>query len=226
MNKHNRINLGMAIGGGALAAYAGFTGASWFRYGHRTTPHTDSLLQQYMEIPEVADVNEIEVKAPRKAIWEACMSLDMLQSRTIRAIFDARALLMRSPKREIELPKPLLEQARAIGWDVLDEATGREIVFGAAVKPWRGDIAVRAIPREEFAAFDEPGWAKIVWNVSITQRTKRRCVVRTETRVATTDPASRRIFRLYWAFASPFVTLIRRIGLRLVKAAAEGRNKS
>jgi hypothetical protein len=85
---------------------------------------------------------------------------------------------------------------------------------------------VRAIPREEFAAFAEPGWAKIVWNVSITQRTKRRCVVRTETRVATTDPASRRIFRLYWAFASPFVTLIRRIGLRLVKAAAEGRNKS
>ena len=48
-------------------------------------------------------------------------------------------------------------------------------------------------------------------------------VARTETRVATTDQASRTAFRRYWSLVSPGVALIRRISLRLVKAEAERR---
>lgn len=44
-----------------------------------------------------------------------------------------------------------------------------------------------------------------------------------ETRVATTDPASRARFRRYWAFFSPGIVLIRLASLPLVKRDAERR---
>jgi hypothetical protein len=50
-------------------------------------------------------------------------------------------------------------------------------------------------------------------------------VFRTVTRVRTTDPQARRMFRRYWSTFSPGILLIRREALRVVRAEAERRHR-
>ena len=54
---------------------------------------------------------------------------------------------------------------RAMGWGVLAEIPGREIVMGAVTQPWEADVVFRPLPSAEFAAFAEPGFVKIVWTL-------------------------------------------------------------
>jgi hypothetical protein len=96
-------------------------------------------------------------------------------------------------------------------------------VYGAVTRPWEGDVHFRAIPPTEFSDFREPGYARIVWSITVEPDGPAAARVRTETRVATTDAASRARFRRYWAFLSPGIILIRREALALVKHDAETR---
>ena len=62
---------------------------------------------------------------------------------------------------------------------------------------------------------------KIVWSIAADPIGPEESVARTETRVISTDAMARSKFRIYWAFLSPGIILIRRVALGLVKAAAE-----
>lgn len=93
-------------------------------------------------------------------------------------------------------------------------------------EPWRANVRFRALPPEQFAAFDEPGYAKIVWTLAAVPTGPETSVFRTETRVATTDAGSHRRFRLYWSVFSPGILLIRGRSLGLVKAEAERRYRA
>lgn len=66
---------------------------------------------------------------------------------------------------ERALPRPLLAQMRALGWGLLAELPGREIVVGAVTQPWAADVVFRALRPDEFAVFDEPGYVKIAWTL-------------------------------------------------------------
>jgi hypothetical protein len=112
---------------------------------------------------------------------------------------------------------------RAIGWGVLAEIHGREIVMGAVTQPWMADVVFRPLPPEEFAAFDEPDFVKIAWTLRADPLGAAESIFRTETRVVTTDARARAKFRRYWAFASPGIILIRWASLRPLKTEAERR---
>src|SRR2546425_934592 len=99
---------------------------------------------------------------------------------------------------------------------------GREIVVGAVTQRWMAQV-FRALPPAEFAAFDEPGYAKIVWTLRADPIAAEESLFRTETRVNTTDPKARRKFRWYWSLVSPGVALIRRLSLAPLKREAERR---
>ena len=118
---------------------------------------------------------------------------------------------------------PLLAETLELGWRILAEIPDREIVVGAVTQPWRAEVEFRGVDPDAFAAFAEPGYAKIVWTLEAEPLGPSASRFRTETRVGTTDPRSRRLFRRYWAFLSPGILLIRRESLRLVKADAERR---
>ena len=94
-------------------------------------------------------------------------------------------------------------------------------MVGAVTQPWKADVEFRGMDPEEFAAFNEPGFAKIVWTLGVEPLTEKASVFRTETRVATTDAESRSRFRRYWSVFSPGILLIRYETLRLVKREAE-----
>ena len=141
----------------------------------------------------------------------------------MRAIFRGRELLMHSAPVEERPPQSLIDECLSIGWGVLAQESGREIVVGAVTQPWKGDVKFRALPPDEFAAFREPGFAKIAWTIRAEPLGPATSRFYTETRVATTDAEARKRFRRYWTVVSPGVRLIRRETLRLVRADAERR---
>lgn len=52
---------------------------------------------------------------------------------------------------------------QALGWGVLHDDPGREVVMGAVTRPWEADVVFRALAPDAFASFAEPGYAKVVW---------------------------------------------------------------
>jgi hypothetical protein len=111
---------------------------------------------------EVTERHHVRIAAPAGITLAAATEMDLEQSPMVRAIFRAREWIMRShPAREPE-PRAFLAQMRAIGWGVLAEIPGREIVMGAVTQPWMADVVFRPLPPEEFVAFHEPDHVKIV----------------------------------------------------------------
>jgi hypothetical protein len=106
---------------------------------------------------------------------------------------------------------------------VLAEVPGREIVMGAVTKPWDANPAFRTLPPDEFAAFSEPDYVKIVWTLRADPVGAARSIFRTETRVLATDLTARARFRWYWSFFSPGISLIRWASLGPLRKEAERR---
>jgi hypothetical protein len=110
----------------------------------------------------------------------------------------------------------------ALGWGVLADTPG-EIVLGSVTRPWEAHVVFKALPPEAFAAFDEPGYVKIVWSLRADPLASDRSTFRTETRATATDPSARVKFRRYWALTSAGIALIRLLSLQPLKADAERR---
>jgi hypothetical protein len=106
---------------------------------------------------------------------------------------------------------------------VLAEVPGREIVMGAVTQPWHANVVFRPLPPDEFAAFNEPGYVKIVWTLRADPRGAHASIFRTETRAVATDAYARAKFRQYWSFLSPGIILIRWASLHPLKSKAERR---
>lgn len=227
MKTGTKVALSLAAGAGTAAfTYAGLAAAAWLRYGRHEELDRQLLLDGYMPDADVIERHEIHVKAPAKVAFDTARDLDLTHSALVRWIFATRAKVMGTPEAEgPEMPKGLIEQSKALGWRVLEDEPEKEVVIGAAAKPWHANPEFTPLERAEFAAFHEPGWAKIAWNFSVEPLSESDCIVRTETRVITTDAESRRRFRRYWAFASPGIGLIRRLGLGIVKTEAEKKMK-
>ena len=117
-----------------------------------------------------------------------------------------------------------LRDLPSIGWMLLGERPGAELVFGQVGKPWRprGGSPTEPVTRAEFAAFDQPGFAKLVESTRVDPYGERSSIVTMETRVALTDPDSRRRFRCYWLVVGPFSHLLRKTALRVFARKLEG----
>jgi hypothetical protein len=108
---------------------------------------------------------------------------------------------------------------QSLGWGVLAMVPGREVVVGAVTKPWEANVTFRALPPDQFAAFSEPGYVKIVWTLRAEPITATESL-RTETRAIATDPRARVKFR-HWSFLSRGIIVIRWTVLGPLKSEAE-----
>ena len=217
----------MGVGAGAAALLGlSYMGITWYRYGKvRRHGPRDPLVDGFMPKYEVREVHETPVSAPAEITYAAAKELDLHRSTIIRAVFTGRELLMGAERPKRERHSRFLDEVLELGWRVLVEEPDRELVVGAVTQPWKADVEFRGLPPEEFAAFNEPGYAKIVWTLAVDQVDTRTSVFRTETRVLTTDRDSRARFRRYWSVFSPGILLIRYETLRLVKQDAERRSQ-
>jgi hypothetical protein len=216
---------GLALAAGAAAAgYAALVVLNRARYGEPragdATPG-DSLLDQFIPQPEVVEHHEIEIDAPAEIVLATAKAFELLNSPVVRAIIRARELVMGGEPDTRPHPDKLLEQMQSIGWVVLAEQAGRELVMGAVTQPWLAAPVFRSISPDKFLSFDEPGFVKIVWTLRADPIDDGRSTFTTETRVCTTDAEARARFRTYWSFVAPGVQLIRVAMLSPLKRAAE-----
>lgn len=212
----------------AGAVYGGLVIYNRWKYGTAKASADmgkDTLLDRFIPAPEVVEHHRIEIDAPADLVLSTAKELHVLDSPIIRAIFKIRELALGGQPDDRQHPTELLAQMQSIGWVVLAERAGREIVFGAVTQPWLATPVFRSIPPDEFQAFREPGFVKIAWTLRADPIDEQRSMFHTETRVATTDVAARDRFRNYWSFVAPGVELIRMAMLRPLKRAAEQRRQ-
>ena len=223
-----RLSLRCAAAGVGLAsaAYATYVGVTWFRYGHVPRPNPDEhdeLLDRFMSVCEVVERHHIHVAAPAAVTLAVAQDIDLLKLPVVRAVFKGRELILRAAPDNRPRRRGLLAEVQSLGWVVLAETPGQEIVVGAVTKPWEANVTFRPVPSEEFAAFNEPDYVKIVWTLRADATGATSSIFRTETRAIATDPSARAKFRRYWSFLSPGIFLIRQMMLGPVKAEAERR---
>ena len=154
--------------GVAAATYAGSAAFTWYRYGTPTPgapDEVDPLLDRFMAAYEIVERHNVRVQAPAEITLAAAYEQDLFGSPVIRAIFKARELALGSTPDERARPRALVPQMLALGWGILAEVPGREIIMGGVTKPWEPNPRFRALDPAQFAAFDEPDYVKIVWSL-------------------------------------------------------------
>lgn len=171
----------------------------------------------------LAERHHTFVRAPAEVALRTAYDLDFEESRIVRTIFKWREFLMGGHKTALKLPRGLLARTRELGWGVLAEVPGREIVMGAVTQPWVPNVRFRALTRDQFYSFMDPEYVKIAWTLRADPVTATTSVFRTETRVLACGPVPKSKFRRYWAFLSPGVVLIRLAMLGQLRREAERR---
>ena len=218
----------LVIGGACIAAsgYAAYVATTWWRYGHPARARdgeADDLLDRFMPVFDVVERHHADVGAPAEITFAAAKEMPLSSLPLVRGIFKAREWLLGAEPDDRERPKGLVDEVLSLGWGVLVEAPGREIVIGAVTKPWEPNVTFRALPPEQFAQFAEAGYVKIAWTLRADPAGPARSTFRTETRALATDACARSNFRSYWSFLSPGILLIRRLSLKPLAAEAERR---
>ena len=217
---------GLALGTGLAAlGYAGLVAYHRARYGktHPHEPDASPLLDRFIPAPEVVEHHRVRIAAPADMVLSTARSMELFHSPLVRTVIKAREWALGGKPDERRHPAELIPQVLSIGWVVLAERAGREIVLGAVTQPWDAAPVFRSIPAGEFTAFREPGYVKIVWTLRAEPIDAGESMFHTETRVATTDRETRKRFRRYWSYVAPGVELIRLAMLRPLKKLAERR---
>ncbi len=119
----------------AAGSYAAYVATTWYRYGKaRRTPKDDErdpIADRFLPEYEVTERHHVRVKAPAEMTYDAACAMDLRRSPVVRAIFRAREWLLGAEKTERASPRGIVEEMKAVGWGVLEEVPGREIVLGA-----------------------------------------------------------------------------------------------
>ncbi len=171
------------------------------------------LIEGLLPIYDVREHHAIVLRADPRRAYRAVTEVDLSRSLVIRMLFGLRGLPSTRPLTLLDLTK--------LGFVVLDEDDGNEIVLGLIGRFWLVRGGLRRLDPGEFACFSEPGYAKAVWNFRVEASGPDRSTVSTETRVLATDPGSRQRFLRYWRLIRPFSATIRRRVLGLIRKAAE-----
>ena len=225
MSPARALRYAAAATGAGLLGCGGYVAVAWARYGHadpRRHPR-DELLDRFLPEPEVDEYHRLKVRAPAAVTFAAAKQMDIQASPVVKGIFWLRAipsLLQGQPFRP-QGSRGIVAETLDQGWGVLAEVPDREIVVGACTQPWHEHVTFLPPPPEEFAAFSEPGYVKIVWTLAAEPAGPGESWFVTRTRVATTDAEARKKFRRYWAPMSAGIILIRYAGLPLVRKQAQ-----
>jgi hypothetical protein len=186
-----------------------------------------TVLDRLVPSFQAVERHSTTIAASPDQVWAALSQVTAGELRLFRVLMGVRALpvrLARSPRARFDADEPLLGWAVRFGFSILGEDARRELVVGAIGQPWRlaGGRGMAVAGGQDFAAFDQPGYAKMAANFRLDLIAGGRATgLSTETRVACTDPSSARRFGLYWRLIRPASGAIRRSWLTAIKRRAE-----
>jgi hypothetical protein len=160
-----------------------------------------SLLDEVLPSYNVNEVHSTRVDAPPAAAFAAVKEVTAKEIRLLGPLMAIRMLpsRLRRPLRRDD-PGPVLDQFLRAGFVVLGERAASELVVGAVGRFWSlsGNAPLKTIrSRDDFVAFDEPGYAKAAMNFQLVPDDGGTRIV-TETRILGTSDEATRSFRRYW----------------------------
>lgn len=167
------------------------------------------LIDDFLPEYDVLKRHTLALAAPPASVYPAVRKLDMRGSWPVRILFGLRS----GSASGLGLT---LDGLLKTGFVLLAENPPHELVLGLVGQFWKATGNIRRIQPGDFAAFNQPDYAKVVWNFTLAQ-TGDSTQLATETRVLCLDDASRRRFKRYWTFIGPFSGLIRAEMLRVVR---------
>lgn len=173
---------------------------------------------------DVHEVHSTELEVPPDAAWDALLAVKPLEVRLVAPLMALRALpglVTRRNWLDLRPRGTLIDSMLGAGFLELARRPGKELAVGAIGRFWSltGNEPVPLESPGEFRAFDEPGYAKAAMDFTF-EPAGGGTLVRTETRVAGTNPEATKVFRRYWRLIYPGSALIRISTLNAIRRRA------
>jgi hypothetical protein len=175
------------------------------------------LIDDFLNIYDVHERHRIIVHAPVEKVYAAVRRLDLSRAKLSMFLFRLRGL----PAGRSAPTCFTLDDFLKMRFILLGEKPNEELLLGLVGRFWTPSGELRRLDAEGYRNFNEPGFAKAVWNFSVSEQSHGSVLLETETRVYCLDNVSRRWFRLYWLFIGAFSGVIRREVLQAIKRNAE-----
>ncbi|HEU4739595.1 MAG TPA: hypothetical protein VFS54_11015 [Solirubrobacterales bacterium] len=158
------------------------------------------------------EVHRRGTTASPPALWDAIHELEGRELTLMRILMGIRTLGRRADSGD----RTVLEGFERMGFCPVAEAPGQELVVAGIGQFWKPSGGLRKVTsKEQFLGFEEPGYAKVAFNLRIEDNE-----LSTETRIAGTDPQAQSRFGAYWLLIRPGSGLIRREWLRALDRRA------
>jgi hypothetical protein len=171
-----------------------------------------TLLDEFLPVYDVSDAVATIVHADTATTWGALMDVDLIDVGRQRPLVAALGVLRilpdvvshlvhgEAPSRPTRLrlrDAPTLPLGEG-GWILLGERAQEEIALGLVGRFWQPVITFAPVTQAHFRDFDEPGYAKTIYSLSVRRIDAAHTLLAGAMRTATTDEDARRWFRRYW----------------------------
>jgi len=169
-------------------------------------------IQNYLPHPHHTETMRIFVNAKQETAWELARHYDMSSVPWIRFLFNLRTIAdLFHPDKSAPHDKRIgLDQIgeNDNGFMIIHEIPGKEVVVGAIGKFWHVDIPFEKIAPDKFRNFDEPGWGKLAWSITV-EPYLTGSTIAFELRTTATDYDSWKKLNIYYHIIGTFSKLIR-----------------
>lgn len=182
-----------------------------------------AVLDPFMPGPLVRERFETTIAAPAELVMDVAARFDLRSVPLARLLFWLRERIMGAPIGPELEPRGMLEELRAIGWQLLVDRPGELVICGSACRPWLATPGFTPVPAERFVEYAEPDRVKIAWSFEAEPLSPERTRFGHETRVVATDVEGRAHFLRYWRWARFGIVLLRLILLPAIRRTAERR---
>jgi hypothetical protein len=181
------------------------------------------LIDSFAPKPDATEIHSIVINAPRQIVYHVLKTADLGQSVIIKSLLALRSIpgYIARPCAIPQNRQITMQTLMDSGFGLLAEKPGEEIVLGITGRFWRPAGNVSPFNRPDFDREVPAGFARGVWNFSVSEKVPGKTILTTETRVTCGDAASRRKFLAYWLVVRPFSGLIRLIMLKSVRKIVE-----
>lgn len=174
-------------------------------------PFVDEFLPTF----DVESQHSTTVQASSEVVYDAARTLDLSSSWIARSLFRVRGM----PAASLNL-----KGLERLHFKPLLELPPQGFVLGIVGQFWSPSGRLLDFDPAHFTDMDPEGHAKAIWTFDVSKVSTSHVRLRTVTRVACPDRATRRRFLLYWKVVGPFSGVIRRVALASVRRVAEARS--
>ena len=166
-------------------------------------------LQELLPTPDHVTRQARWIDAPPDVVWDALhkVRLSCLPVTLLLGAVRFLPVLLTGGWRGHLHDRPFLD---ALPVPLLSSDPSRSVVYGGALQAWRltGGEEPPELDGDGLRAWSEPGWVKAGMDFRLTPQ-RGGTELSSETRVVSTDDATRRRFARYWVFVQPGSTAIR-----------------